>query len=350
LPLFRLLDRLIQQFTRASWLSLLLFLAALYAMGAAVLLQIEPTESGFDSLATYSWWFIVTITTVGYGDLMPATNIGRVAAGVIMIGGIASVGVALGKLGELVFALGRRKMRGEAQLHESDHVVIVGYRKGETERLVEELQGDVTWSRKSIVICSSECAENPLPDRARFARGDLTSDDLLQRSCISDAALIVIFRNDDTQTIVSAIAVTSANSTAHIVAAIDNPDSQRHLQRVSPRIECVVPLAVPMIVQALQDPGTTRVVQELLSNLSENVLYRLEVPAEVPNLKFGTLLSALNQQHGAIALAVGGSKSAGAELSLNPHAGLDVLPGMVLYYVGTERLTSLNWAALAEAN
>ncbi len=240
-------------------------------------------------------------------------------------------------------------MRGEAQLHESQHVVIVGYRQGETERLIEELRGDATWSKKSIVICSSECEENPLPDRARFARGDLTSDDLLERACISDASLIVIHRNDDVQTIVSAIAVTSANSDAHIVAAISNPDSQRHLNRVSPRIECVVPLAVPMIVQALQDPGSTRVVQELLSNLSENVLYRIEVPEGAPKLAFGTLLAALKQRHGAIALAVGESSSISAALSLNPPAGFEVAAGMVLYYVGSERLHSLDWRALAEA-
>lgn len=347
MPLFRLLDRFIHQIARASWYSIFLFLGLLYGLGAVTLPGVESAESGFDSLATYSWWFIVTITTVGYGDLMPSTGPGRLVAGVIMVGGIGSVGVALGKLGELVFALGRRKMRGEAQLHESGHVVVVGYRRGETERLIAELQGDTSWSKKSIVICSSGCEENPLPDRARFARGDLTSDDLLQRACISEAALIVIHRSDDVQTIVSAIAVTSANDSAHIVAAIANPDSQRHLRRVSPRIECVVPMAVPMIVQALQDPGTTRVVHELLSNLSGNVLYRLEVPDGVEGLRFGVLLSALKQQHGAIALAVGMSGAVGADLNLNPPASFEVEGGMVLFYVGMERLQGLDWSAFA---
>ena len=35
------------------------------------------------------WWAVVTITTVGYGDVSPATGEGRIAAGVLMVLGIA---------------------------------------------------------------------------------------------------------------------------------------------------------------------------------------------------------------------------------------------------------------------
>ena len=42
------------------------------------------------------WWAVVTITTVGYGDLTPASTGGRIAAGLLMFIGIGVVGVVTG--------------------------------------------------------------------------------------------------------------------------------------------------------------------------------------------------------------------------------------------------------------
>jgi voltage-gated potassium channel len=40
------------------------------------------------------WWTIVTITTVGYGDIYPVTTGGRILAIFFMLGGTATVGTA----------------------------------------------------------------------------------------------------------------------------------------------------------------------------------------------------------------------------------------------------------------
>ena len=44
------------------------------------------------------WWSITTVTTVGYGDVYPVTNTGRVIAVLLMIGGISLVGVVTAAL------------------------------------------------------------------------------------------------------------------------------------------------------------------------------------------------------------------------------------------------------------
>ena len=48
----------------------------------------------FDAL----WWAIVTVTTVGYGDISPATGIGRVMAIVRMIFGIGFISMLTGTI------------------------------------------------------------------------------------------------------------------------------------------------------------------------------------------------------------------------------------------------------------
>ncbi|EBF5123299.1 potassium channel family protein, partial [Listeria monocytogenes] len=63
-----------------------------------VLLLIIPIpifiiEPKINSYADAFWWTIVTVTTVGYGDLSPVTIYGRIIAGILMLLGISIIGV-----------------------------------------------------------------------------------------------------------------------------------------------------------------------------------------------------------------------------------------------------------------
>jgi voltage-gated potassium channel len=58
----------------------------------------HPTNSGFATFGDALWWGIVTLTTVGYGDIVPHTTAGRVSGVIIMITGIAVLGVLAGSL------------------------------------------------------------------------------------------------------------------------------------------------------------------------------------------------------------------------------------------------------------
>jgi len=55
-----------------------------------------------DSFGIAIWWAITTVTTVGYGDVYPITNAGRVIAVLLMIGGIGLVGVVTAALASWV--------------------------------------------------------------------------------------------------------------------------------------------------------------------------------------------------------------------------------------------------------
>ncbi len=64
-------------------------------LGSAMYL-IEGESSGFTSIPTSVYWAVVTLTTVGYGDLVPVTTVGKALAAAAMIMGYSIIAVPTG--------------------------------------------------------------------------------------------------------------------------------------------------------------------------------------------------------------------------------------------------------------
>ena len=62
----------------------------------AIMYLVEGEENGFTSIPKSVYWAIVTLTTVGYGDISPQTTVGQVFASMIMIMGYGIIAVPTG--------------------------------------------------------------------------------------------------------------------------------------------------------------------------------------------------------------------------------------------------------------
>lgn len=88
---------------RRAWAPLMaaLAVAAAQLYVAAMMLHFIEGDSkpeAFGSITRALWWAIVTLTTVGYGDVYPETSWGRVAAGLVALTGIGIVAMPTGIL------------------------------------------------------------------------------------------------------------------------------------------------------------------------------------------------------------------------------------------------------------
>jgi voltage-gated potassium channel len=91
--------RVLQRALYASRFKIYIFLGVI---GALVLIMgtlmyiVEGDQSGFNSIPQSMYWTIVTMTTVGYGDIVPLTTLGKVIASFMMLIGYAIIAVPTG--------------------------------------------------------------------------------------------------------------------------------------------------------------------------------------------------------------------------------------------------------------
>ncbi len=74
----------------------MLFVLALVIILGSVMYLVESGQNGFKSIPDSIYWAIVTITTVGYGDISPVTALGKFIASIIMLLGYGIIAVPTG--------------------------------------------------------------------------------------------------------------------------------------------------------------------------------------------------------------------------------------------------------------
>lgn len=84
---------------RASYYRIMvfmLFVLMMMILAGTIMYVIEGGENGFDSIPASIYWAIVTTTTVGYGDMTPSTDLGKILASMMMMVGYVIIAVPTG--------------------------------------------------------------------------------------------------------------------------------------------------------------------------------------------------------------------------------------------------------------
>jgi voltage-gated potassium channel len=107
----------LSQALRASRPKILVFLVGMagtvVTMGAVIYL-VEGGQNGFTSIPRSVYWAVVTVTTVGYGDMVPATPVGQAIAALAMITGYATIAVPTGIVSADLLEATRKLAAGQA--------------------------------------------------------------------------------------------------------------------------------------------------------------------------------------------------------------------------------------------
>jgi voltage-gated potassium channel len=295
---------------------------------------VEPAATGITEPGTYWWYFIVTSATVGYGDVFPTSTAGRLVGLYVIVGGIVTLTLLFTQLANALQSVRGKRLRGVVALDLADHVVLLGYTPGRTERIVAELTAD---GRFGVALCAwDDVPENPMPDQPDvfFVRGDLTHEDVMTRACVQRARTAVIDGRDDNETLAIAVAVDHANPDIHMVAAVRDLGRRENLRYVNPGVQ-VVQWHMPfLLTEEASEPGITEIYNDLMSSGGHGNTYSMRVPAGFPHATFGDCQTYFGRTYGATVLAVRDQEG----LVVSPRWERPVSAGTTLYYVAAERI------------
>ena len=307
----------------------LVFLTSWLAMAL-----VEPAGSEITAAGNYWWYFVVTAATVGYGDFFPESDAGHVVGTYVIVGGIVTLTLLFTRLADYLQSARGKRRRGVVALELTDHVVVLGYVPGRTERMLTELSAE---SSTRVALCAwDDVPENPVPENAcvSFVRGDLTHVDVMTRASVARARTVVVDGRDDNETLAIAVAVDHANPGVHMVAALRDLGRRESLRYVNPRIACVQWHMPTLITEEASDPGITEVYSDLMSAGGHGNTYSLRLPAGHGFAVFGDCQTHLGQRFGATVLAVRTPDG----LTVSPPWDTPLAEGTTLYYVGRGRI------------
>jgi voltage-gated potassium channel len=134
---------------RSLGAALYLFLIAIFLSSAMLYLAENKVQPEFfSSIPQTMWWSIITLTTVGYGDVSPITPLGQVFGAMTAVMGVMSVALLTGIVASgFSSQMSRRKKIVEAEIAEalSDGVI-----SEEEEKHIEELRKKLNLSEEHV--------------------------------------------------------------------------------------------------------------------------------------------------------------------------------------------------------
>lgn len=293
---------------------------ALAGVTAAVLVTGALAVLGFESGAPEAhvrgfgdalWFSIVTMTTVGYGDVTPVTGPGRVVGALLMFGGIGLLSVVSATFASVLVTQRIREGRGLDEIRLKGHLIVCGWSQY-ADRVLEALSA---MGRGDAIVLVNELPEDVVAEvlaarrGTRFVRGDPASELTLERANVRAAAAAVVLADAtlagaDERTALVTLALKSVRPDLPVTAEALDLKSEPHLRRAgADEVVTSGEFNAFLLSSATASPGIPAVVRPLLSH-GASALRRVAIPDEHVGRTFGELARAMRERDGSLIIAI----------------------------------------------
>lgn len=176
------------------------------------------------------YFTVVTISTVGYGDIVPVTDLGRIFTIILIISGLSIFLSAITVLsGDFLSARVERLYSGLSRVerrHLKNHIVLIGYEA--TNQLVAERLKEQR--RNFIIVTVDKLTADSLREKGYIAYlADYTNKEDMQKFMLEKASDIVVDIHDSSKTIYVVLVVKKLAKHVRVSVVVQSPEAEAHL-------------------------------------------------------------------------------------------------------------------------
>ncbi|MFA6468097.1 MAG: ion channel [Bacteroidota bacterium] len=254
----------------------------------------------FSSYADAVWWSVVTVATVGYGDIVPKTELGRIFASLTILSGVILISLLTATISSVFVARKIKESQGLQQIDYTQHTLICGWNSQvedvlrifdriHAKQMQVVLVNDAPPDRIETVINAYQNIE------VKFVRGDFSRETILNRANVKMAASALVVPDSssvgtDEKTLLAILTMKSLNPKLKVCAHIMNRENRQHVKRANAD-EVIVSdqYTAFFLANNILYPGAAQVAGEMLDYERGNDVHRVAVPEHFVGKTFGEM-------------------------------------------------------------
>ncbi|MFN0120497.1 MAG: potassium channel family protein [Blastocatellia bacterium] len=311
----------------------------LYYPIIAILALILIGTLGYQIIEGWSWFdglymTIITLATIGYGEVNLLSTAGRVFTLLLIMLGVTMFGYLLSQLthtlieSEITLALGKRKVYRDISKLTNHYIVVAAGRVGL--QVIDELR------KKNVdfvvIERNEQVAERLLARGDLVLIGDATNETVLEGANIRNARALITSASDNADNVYVVLTARGLNPGLHIVSRASDKSAEKQLMRAGAN-KAVTPTIGHQIAQSAMSPAVADFIELTTSAQS------LDLGFEQIRITPGSPLdgrrlrdAGIRTQHNAMVVAITDSSG---KMHFNPDGDYQLRPGDLLIAIGT---------------
>ena len=255
-------------------LCILSLLLSVLIFGSIAFYYFERTGEGVNDIWDAVYWVIVTITTVGFGDITPQTMGGRITFVLVALGGIGTIAYVIEQLVSFSTKSALKKLSGSGVIKMKKHTIIVGWNT-KAEEAIKELKN----KNEEFLVLGSELNQTELNAlEMSHISGDPTKIETLNRCNIANAKTMMILLASDSEVIMIALVARKLNPGIKIVATCEMQEHMEMMREAG--IDQVISFAEisgRLLAHAVTEPVVVKFIMDASTSVEGFALKQIKI-------------------------------------------------------------------------